>query len=128
MNPAVAFVLAVIGNILPVFFIFYFLEPVSIFLSRHSKLFEKYFEWLFKRAEKQGNKKVEKYKDLALAAFVAIPLPMTGAWTATVVAIVLKYKFRNAFISIFAGVIAAGIIVTILTLSGVQIWDWIINR
>jgi uncharacterized membrane protein len=101
---------------------------VSIFLSRHSKLFEKFFEWLFRRAEKKGNRNVEKYKDLALAIFVAIPLPLTGAWTATVIALVLKYNFKNAFISIFAGVIAAGIIVTILTISGVQIWDWLFNR
>ncbi|MDL2261105.1 small multi-drug export protein [Methanimicrococcus sp. OttesenSCG-928-J09] len=123
MDPVLAFVLAVIGNMIPVTIIFYFLDPVSKFLSKHSKLFAKFFDWLFNRVEKQGNERVEKYKDLALMTFVAIPLPLTGAWTGTAAALVLKYPFKNAFLSILAGVIIAGIIVTFLTISGIHILD-----
>ncbi|MDV0446563.1 hypothetical protein MsAg5_04080 [Methanosarcinaceae archaeon Ag5] len=125
MNPIVVFVLSVIGNMIPVFFIFYFLDPVSKFLSKHSKLFAKFFDWLFSRAEKKGKKNIERYKDLALMVFVGIPLPLTGAWTGTVIALVFGYPFKNAFISIFLGVIIAGIIMTILTMTGVQVWDFI---
>ncbi|WNY28124.1 hypothetical protein MmiEs2_03060 [Methanimicrococcus stummii] len=125
MDPILAFVLAVIGNMLPVTIIFYFLEPVSKFLSAHSKLFARFFDWLFTRVEKKGNERVEKYKDLALMTFVAIPLPLTGAWTGTAAALVLKYPFKNAFLSILAGVIIAGIIVTLLTVSGIHVLDLI---
>lgn len=125
MDPILAFALAVIGNMIPVTIIFYFLDPVSKFLSKHSKLFARFFDWLFARAEKQGNERVEKYKDLALMTFVAIPLPLTGAWTGTAVALVLKYPFKNAFLSILAGVVIAGIIVTLLTVSGIHVLDTI---
>lgn len=123
IDPVLAFILAVIGNMLPVTIIFYFLNPVSKFLSKHSKIFSRFFDWLFNRVEKQGNERIEKYKDLALMTFVAIPLPLTGAWTGTAAALVLKYPFKNAFLSILAGVIVAGMIVTILTISGIQILD-----
>lgn len=123
IDPVLAFILAVIGNMLPVTIIFYFLDPVSKFLSKHSKIFSRFFDWLFNRVEKQGNERIEKYKDLALMTFVAIPLPLTGAWTGTAAALVLKYPFKNAFLSILAGVIVAGMIVTILTISGIQILD-----
>ncbi|WNY26695.1 small multi-drug export protein [Methanolapillus ohkumae] len=123
MNPLVVFILSVIGNMLPVAVIFYFLEPVSEFLSKHSRLFANFFDFLYKRAEKKGQDKMERYKDFALMMFVAIPLPLTGAWVGTVAALVFKIPFKNAFISILLGVIIAGIIVTVLTLTGVQIWD-----
>jgi uncharacterized membrane protein len=121
MNPIAAVILAIAGNIIPIFLFFSFLEPVSIFLSRRSKFFEKFFDRLF-RGDYKGNRR-EIYKGLALAVFVALPLPLTGAWAATVLSLVLKYNPRAAFISIFAGVIAAGIIVTILTVSGILVWD-----
>ncbi|WNY24965.1 small multi-drug export protein [Methanolapillus millepedarum] len=123
MNPLTVLVLSVVGNMLPVAIIFYFLDPVSKFLSKHSKLFAKFFDWLFSRAEKKGKQNIERYKDLALMVFVAIPLPLTGAWTGTVIALVFGYPFKNAFISILLGVIIAGIIVTVLTMTGVHVWD-----
>lgn len=125
MDPIAAFFLAVVGNMLPVAVIFYFLDPVSKFLSKHSRLFARFFDWLFNRVERQGNERIEKYKDLALMTFVAIPLPLTGAWTGTAAALVLKYPFKNAFVSILLGVVIAGIIVTCLTLSGIHILDFI---
>jgi len=127
MDPLTAFLLAVVGNMLPVSIIFYFLTPVSQFLSKHSKIFARFFTWLFKRVEKHGNEKIEKYKNFALMMFVAIPLPLTGAWTGTAAAIFFKYSFKNAFFSILLGVIIAGIIVTFLTVSGIHVIDIILG-
>jgi uncharacterized membrane protein len=56
---------------------------------------------------------MEKYGALGLIPFVAIPLPVTGAWTACAVAFVFGIRFRYAFVAILAGVIIAGIIVTL---------------
>lgn len=110
------YLFAIIGNMLPVIPILLFLEPVSEKL-RKFHLWDKFFKWLFERAKKKGTL-VEKYEALGLILFVAIPLPVTGAWTGSVVASLFKIRLRYAFISIFLGVIIAGAIMTILSISG----------
>jgi uncharacterized membrane protein len=63
---------------------------------------------------------------MALVMFVAIPLPITGAWTGCAAAFVFGIKFRHAFIAIMAGVMIAGFIVTISTLVGISFMDLIV--
>ena len=123
MDPIQAFALGVIGNMIPVVFIFYLLDPIASFTSARSETCRKFFDWVYARAEKHGKEKVEKYKDLALAVFVGIPLPMTGAWTGTAISLVFGFPFRKAFLSVILGVIIAGIIVTVLTVTGFSLWD-----
>ena len=111
-----AFLLAVIGNLLPVPFILLLLNSVSRLLSKVS-FFEQLLNWLFERTRRRG-KIVERYERIGLALFVAIPLPMTGAWTGSLVAVLLGLKFKYAFLSIFIGVLVSGVIVTCATLFG----------
>ncbi|MDD4924455.1 MAG: small multi-drug export protein [Dehalococcoidales bacterium] len=111
-----AFLLAVIGNMLPVPIILLFLESVAKLLSRISVM-KLFFDWLFERA-KNRSQLIQKYKHLGLIVLVAIPLPITGAWTGSLVAVFLGIGFKQAFCSIFTGVIIAGMIVTCLTLLG----------
>lgn len=115
-NVSVVFFYAIIGNILPVAPIYFFLEPVSRRFSK-TKYMQRFFEWLYRRARQHADI-VEKYEFLGLMIFVAMPLPGTGAWTGAMVASILRMKFIPAFISVSLGVIIAGIIVTILTLLG----------
>ncbi|MDV0446564.1 hypothetical protein MsAg5_04090 [Methanosarcinaceae archaeon Ag5] len=125
MNPIVVLGLSVLGNMIPVFFIFHLLEPVSKFLSKRSPYFEKFFKSVYECAEKQGQGKVKKYKSFALMMFVAFPMPMTGVWMGTVAAIVFRFPFRNAFFSIFGGVVIVGIVITIATVTGIHIIDFL---
>jgi uncharacterized membrane protein len=111
-----AFLLAIIGNMLPVPLILLFIESVAKWLSRFPSM-KRFFDWLFERARNRTGQ-VQKYKKLGLMIFVAIPLPVTGAWTGSLIAVLLGIGFKEAFFSIFAGVIIAGIIVTCLTLLG----------
>jgi uncharacterized membrane protein len=111
-----AFLLAIIGNMLPVPFILLFIESAAKFLSR-IPMMKKFFDWLFSVARKRSDR-VQKYKFFGLLLFVAIPLPITGAWTGSLIAVLLGIGFKQAFFSILAGVIIAGIIVTCLTLLG----------
>jgi uncharacterized membrane protein len=106
-----AFLLSVLGNMLPVLPLLLFLEPVSNWLRRY-RVFDKFFGWLFARTRRYSAK-VERYGALALAPFVAIPLPVTGAWTACAIAFVFGIRARYAFPTIFAGVLGAGVIVTL---------------
>lgn len=107
-----AFVLAVIGNMIPIPFVLLFLGPVSDWLMKHSRLMNRFFGWLFSRTRKKLEKKYELYAEIALAAFVAIPLPVTGAWTGAAAAFLFDIPFRKALFWIFVGVLTAGVIVT----------------
>ena len=108
-----AFVLSVMGNMLPVVPLLLFLDPVSNWLRKFS-IFDRFFSWLFARTRRYNyNNRMEKYGSLALIPFVAIPLPWTGAWTACAIAFVFGIRHRYAFAAIFAGVTIAGIIVTL---------------
>jgi len=111
-----AFPLAVIGNLLPVPFILLLLNFVSRLLSKVSFL-DQLLNRLFEQTERRG-KLIKRYERIGLALFVAIPLPMTGAWTGSLVAVLFGLKFRFAFLSIFIGVLVSGVIVTCVTLFG----------
>ena len=116
-----AFLLAVIGNLLPVPFILLFLNAVTRLLSKVS-LFKRVLDWLFERIRRRG-RIVERYERIGLVLLVAIPLPFTGAWTGSIVAVLLGLKFRHALPSIFIGILIAGAIVTCAILLGWTLFD-----
>ncbi|MEA3328573.1 MAG: small multi-drug export protein [Candidatus Omnitrophota bacterium] len=102
--------LAIIGNLIPVGPLLVFLRPVSERLRRF-KIWRRFFEHIFNHTEKKA-RIVQKYGALGLILFVAIPLPVTGAWTGSVAASLFKIRFRYAFSAIAVGVIISGCIVT----------------
>jgi len=115
-GPLAAYAVSVIGNMLPVIPLLFLLEPVSRRL-RHIWLLDRFFTWLFERTRKKSAL-IEKFEALGLILFVAIPLPMTGAWTGCIAASLFKIRFRYAFPAVLLGVLIAGIIVTSLTVAG----------
>ena len=116
-----ALLLAVIGNLIPVPFLLLFLDTFSKILSKIG-IFKRVLHWLFERTRRRG-KVVERYGRIGLVLFVAIPLPITGAWTGSLVAVLLGLKFKYAFLSIFIGVLIAGVIVTCATLLGWTVFE-----
>jgi uncharacterized membrane protein len=117
-----AFLIAIIGNMLPVPFILLFLNTIVRFLSKVG-FFARFFDWLFEHTRKRG-RLVERYERIGLALFVAIPLPVTGAWTGSLAAVLFGLKFKHAILSIFIGVVIAGIIVTCATALGWTIFGF----
>ncbi|MFC1958767.1 COG2426 family protein [Chloroflexota bacterium] len=115
-----AFLLAIIGNLLPVPFILLFFEAISKTVSKIG-IFERMLQWLFKRTRRRG-KIIERYERIGLTLFVAIPFPITGAWTGSLAAVLFGLRFKHALLSIFIGVLIAGIIVTCATLLGWSIF------
>ena len=115
-----AFLLAVIGNLLPVPFILLFLDAFSKLLGKIG-IFERMLQWFFKHTRRRG-KIIERYERIGLTLFVAIPLPITGAWTGSVVAVLFGLRFKHALLSIFIGILIAGTIVTCATLLGWSIF------
>jgi len=122
LSPVSAYVLAVLGNMLPVIPLLLFLDPVSTQLRRYT-VFDRFFSWLFNRTRRNHEERFEKYGLLALTLFVAVPLPVTGAWTGCAAAFVFGIKFKHAFPAILAGVMIAGLIVSIVTLTGISLYD-----
>jgi uncharacterized membrane protein len=111
-----AFLLAIIGNMLPIPFILLFLNG-AIRLMKKITFTRKFVDWLFDRTwQKSGM--IQKYERVGLTVFVGVPLPFTGAWTGAIAATILGFSFKRAFISIFMGVIIAAVIVTCLSLLG----------
>ncbi len=121
MNVVTTFILAVIGNMIPVFFILWWLGPVSSFLRKHSVLMDRFFAWLFARTRKHGAR-FDRWGPFALLLFVAIPVPMTGAWTGALAAFLFGIPFRMAVPILFLGVVIAGVIVSVTTLGIVSLF------
>lgn len=110
---AVNFITSVLGNFLPVPFILLFIREILKWMKKVPKL-AKIAEWVEHKAQKNTDK-VMRYASLGLFIFVAIPLPGTGAWTGALVAAMLNMRFKYALPTIFAGVVAAGFVVSGIT-------------
>jgi uncharacterized membrane protein len=120
MDPISAYVFAVLGNMIPVVPLLLYLDPVSKYLRRYT-IFDKFFSWLFERTHRNHSERFEKYGTLALTLFVAVPLPVTGAWTGCAAAFVFGINFRHAMPAILAGVLIAGLIVSAVTFTGISL-------
>jgi len=105
-----AYLLCWLGNLIPILPIIYFLEPIRKALS-HIGIVDKFFSWFYARTYRRGER-VMRLGAIGLTFFVAIPLPVTGAWTGSVLAILFNIKPRYAFPAIILGVTIAGILVT----------------
>lgn len=115
-HPLIVYFVAVLFNLIPIFPVLLFLNPVKRIFEK-LPVFRGFFKFLSKKAER-NKKLIEKYEELGLMLFVAIPLPVTGAWTGSLVAVLMGLKTVKSFLFIAAGVFIAGIIVTLLTVLG----------
>lgn len=109
-----AFLAAVIGNIIPAPFIIMFIKRIFSWMRRRLPRLNHIVDKLEKKAHLKGAT-VTKYKYLGLAIFVAIPLPGTGAWTGSLVAAFLDMRLRKAMPAVILGVVVAGFLISILT-------------
>lgn len=108
--------IAIIGNMIPVPFIYFFARKVLEW-GKDKKLIGKFFTWCLEKGEKGGKKLIEKAGATgmfwALLLFVGIPVPGTGAWTGTLAASFLNLGFKNSILAVTLGVLLAGIIMSL---------------
>ncbi|MGQ9708601.1 MAG: COG2426 family protein [bacterium] len=107
-------ILSIAGNILPILLLLLFLERLVDWLGQIG-LFKSFFGWLFKRARSKSGL-IARFEFWGLVIFVGIPLPMTGAWTGSVAAVLMGMSYWRALLGIFSGVLVAAVIVTSLAL------------
>ncbi len=115
MPPIVAYLLGVIGNLIPVFLLLPSLKMLFRLLSR-VEVSAKILNWLFARTRRRFSGAYARWGAVALVAFVAVPLPLTGAWTGCLIAFLFGIELRQALLLIGAGVAIAGVVVTLSTL------------
>jgi uncharacterized membrane protein len=117
IRPLNAFLLSYLGNLLPFFILYFGLDAVLQFLEHR---FAKLHQLLHAYVEKSGERVSKKQAAIgffALALFTGIPFPLTGVYTATAAAVVLRIPFWRAFAAIALGLIISGTIVTVTSLS-----------
>ncbi len=113
MNIFECFFLSVIGNLLPIPFILIFIKKILEWMSKSkNSFFNKISNKLIKKANERSSK-MNKASLWALFAFVAIPLPGTGAWTGALIASLAGMRFKKSFFAIVSGVLVAGLIMTL---------------
>lgn len=112
---------SILGNLVPVIVLVPTMERLSRFLAAFSNPLGRLLAWRGQRLRLAHQARFQRYGPLALAAFVAIPLPLTGAWTGILLAWAFQVPVRTAMLSIALGVAIAGGIVTGLTMGGIEI-------
>lgn len=117
-----AYIICIVGNMLPVPFIFFFARKVLEW-GANKRVIGKFFTFCLEKGHKGGEKlksKAGRGLFVALLIFVGIPLPGTGAWTGTLAASLLDMDFKTSVIAVMLGVLLAGIIMAVLSLLGVS--------
>ena len=119
-----SYIIAIIGNMLPVPIIYLFARKVLEW-GADKPLIGGFFSWCLEKGEKGGKKLQQKAGRglfLALLLFVGIPLPGTGAWTGTMAASILDMDFKSTVVAVMLGVLLAGVIMMVLSFAGVSIF------
>lgn len=119
LSPAVAYMVSVLGNLVPVPFILLLIRRIFDWL-RHTKRFGPLIEKLERRAHLKG-RVVTKYRVPGLILLVGIPLPGTGAWTGALVAALLDIRLRTSIPAIFVGLLIAGALTLGVTMGVIHI-------
>lgn len=117
------YIIAIVGNMLPVPFIYLFARKVLVW-GKDKPVIGKFFTFCLEKGEKGGRKLQEKAgRGLfwALLLFVGIPLPGTGAWTGTLAASLLNMDLKKSALACMGGVLLAGCIMGLLSLLGVSV-------
>lgn len=119
LDPWLAYVIGVIGNMLPVPFLVLLTRHIIEWLKKHNILV-RFTSWL-ERKGREKSKQVLAYSFWGLLLLVAIPLPGTGAWTGALVASLLNMRLKNCLPAITLGVMIAGGIVMAITFGVISV-------
>ncbi len=120
-HPLLTYLFAVAGNFVPVVPILTLLGPAERRLRRFRTM-DRFFTWLFARTERRSDL-IRRYQALGLILFVAIPAPVTGAWTGSVAAYLFRLPLRFAVPCIILGICVAGILVTLVSMGVLHLWS-----
>ncbi len=117
LNPWSALFFSLLGNALPFLPLFFGLEHLRLAVAKHWPGLVRPLDRFINHAHQKIAKHYERYGVVALLIYVALPLPLTGIWSATIAAVMLKVPFKYAALGILSGMVLAGLIVLGLALA-----------
>lgn len=109
LNPIHSGLISLLGGLLTILILLKLLNPLMIYFEK-TKVFKTTIGWVKRRSMKKAGT-IKKYSLIGLFFFVAVPLPTTGVWTASVISSILKLDIKKAFISMGLGLLASIIII-----------------
>ncbi len=121
LHPLQTWLVAVAGNFVPVVPLLLLLGPVERNLRRF-RWIDRTLDWLFRRTESRSAL-IRRYESIGLILFVAIPAPMTGAWTGAIAAYMFRLPLRFAVPCIILGIALAGVVVTLVSMGVLHLWS-----
>ncbi|MFC1685973.1 COG2426 family protein [Nanoarchaeota archaeon] len=124
-HPAAAIIVNFLANILIIFPVWFFLDYIHVHLLK-VKIYKKFSNKILGRMRHKAahlKKRMEVYEWIALTLFVAVPLPVTGAYTGSIVAWILGLDRKKSFIFITLGVFIAAVIITLATLGVINFFN-----
>ena len=113
LPPVPAYIISIIGNLIPIPLILWLLDYVFDFMKKHNILMK--FVLFCERKGNEKKDKIEKLGFWGLVLFVGVPLPGTGAWTGCLIATILRMDKKKAFLAAALGVIMASIIMMLIS-------------
>jgi uncharacterized membrane protein len=116
------FLICVITNIFLGPIIYIFLNKTFHYLEKFT-LFRKYYERKVEKVQKKIHRSVKKYGVFGIALFIAVPLPGSGSYSGALISYILGLKYKDFIVANTVGVIIAGAIVTLITLTGVSLFN-----
>lgn len=122
-----AYIVCVVSNMLVIPFLFLFLETFHKVLYK-VRIYQRLFDYWVNRTRKKAEKNIGRFGYWGIMLFVAIPLPITGAYTGTLAAWILKLDKKRSSFYLFLGVAIAGLIVSVVTLTGFEMFDIFLKR
>ena len=114
LNPAVVFLVCLLGSFVPAPFVYFFFNKILAWMKT-KRIFDKFTNFVEKKVQK-GSVKLEKYKEIGLITFVGIPLPTTGIWTGSAIAAFMGLNFKKSMVCVFLGGVISAALITAFSL------------
>jgi uncharacterized membrane protein len=120
MNPALVTIASIISNMVPAIAIIMFFDSILPWVKERFPSIGRFVERFSQTRKEKNRKKIERYGFFAIIAFVAIPLPLTGAWTGSLLTVPFEMPKFKSILAVAIGVTIAGMIVTLSILLGMN--------
>jgi uncharacterized membrane protein len=122
LSPWEAYFFGTLGTTIMIFPLLVFWRYGENFLAKHSITAKRFFDWVFEKTRVRHGARFETFNFLALMLFVAIPLPFTGMWSATIISFLFDINVKKAFFAILLGVLIASFLVLGATMGVISIF------
>ena len=126
LNWMIVFIICVLANIILAPIVYFFIDKV-VHLFFFIKPFHKFYNYYVAKTQKKIHKYVEKYGEIGVALFIAVPLPGSGVYSGALAAYIVGMSYKDFIKAAIIGVLIAGIIVTAISLTGNEAFKFFIK-